>query len=85
MKMFERLGRKFIKGAKAELSEPGEGAAKDIQKVIKAASGLLEIGIMVLAVILAGKSAGSSNAQAYGDAGHVVINNYIYTDRKDEE
>lgn len=65
--MFERIGRKLIRGAKAEaLAIREEGCSKLIEAGLK-------IGILVLALMCGG---GAAKKQA--SSGTVIVNNYIY-------
>lgn len=62
--MFEKLGRKFIQGAKAEIVSP-EKPSLDWEKVIEAGCALLELGIFAFAMLSGGRSS------------TVIVNNYI--------
>lgn len=67
--MLEKLGKKFIQGAKAEIISP-EKPSLDWEKVIEAGCALLELGIFAFAM-LSGKECEGS----YGRT--VIVNNYI--------
>ncbi len=70
----EKIGKKFAKGAKAEILNPESGKI-DIpwDKVIKAGMALLELGVLAIAVFSGGAS--KPVEKPYG--GTIVINNYI--------
>lgn len=62
--MFEKFGKKFIQGAKAEILEPTTPGV-DFEKVIEAGCALLELGIFAFAMLSGGRSS------------TVIVNNYI--------
>lgn len=62
--MFEKFGKKFIQGAKAEILEPTTPGI-DWKKVLEAGCALLELGIFAFAMLSGGRSS------------TVIVNNYI--------
>lgn len=62
--MLEKLGKKFIQGAKAEILEPTTSGI-DWEKVIEAGCALLELGIFAFAMLGGGRSS------------TMIVNNYI--------
>jgi len=67
--MLEKLGKKFIQGAKAEILEPTTPGI-DWEKVIEAGCALLELGIFAFAML-----SGRGCRESYGRT--VIVNNYI--------
>ena len=74
--MFEKLGRKFMRGAKAELTD---GDGPDIEKILCTGLKVLGAGIMLIAMFMGAKS---GHGQPEG-SGTIVINNYIMKDDKE--
>lgn len=68
--MLEKIGRKFIKGAKSELQEdpPALFDTKDLSNVAETALALGFLALMIL-----GLTKGSSKAQPVT----VIVNNYV--------
>lgn len=74
--MFEKIGRKLVRGAKAELFEPPEKDGKDyILGIILAAC---RVGIFAIA-LLADSKRGKSDSQP----STIIVNNYIYKEEKE--
>ena len=67
--MFEKFGKKFIQGAKAEILEPTTPGI-NWEKVIEAGCALLELGIFAFAML-----GGRDCKGSYGRT--VIVNNYI--------
>ena len=65
--MFERIGRKLARGAKAEILEPTDSAG--LRDVLGIALQALEAGLLALALFLPDKKEASSPT--------VIVNNYI--------
>lgn len=70
--MFEKIGRKLMRGAKAEFSESPE--VIDWDKITKAAVKVLEIGLFATALIFSGKKLVRTQT--------VITNNYYFCGRK---
>lgn len=66
--MFEKIGQKLMRGAKAEIAKVTEA---DPKQVVKVASTVMEIGLFLL-VIFCGKAGGSSVSTPT-----VIVNNYL--------
>ena len=67
--LLEKLGKKFAKGAKAEILEPKDD--KDFFRFLEAGISLLELGIFALAMF---SKSGSSSVSTPTT---IVVNNYI--------
>lgn len=66
--MFEKIGRKFVKGAKAELSDT---SSLDWDKILHAAIRIAEAGLFTAVIFWSGKSESSVRTPT------VIVNNYI--------
>lgn len=74
--MFEKIGRKLIRGAKAEmLGPPGEDSTNYICDLIL---GIGKLALFAAALLLDG---GSGSAKK-GQQSTVIVNNYIYKEEK---
>ena len=74
--MFEKIGRKLVRGAKAEMFEPpGEDGRDYILEIILAIG---KIGIFALALLADSKGEKSSQQPST-----VIVNNYIYKEEKE--
>ena len=69
--MFEKIGRKLVKGAKAEISESPD-AIIDWDKITKAAIRVAEIGLFVAAIFW------PSNSKRLVRTQTVITNNYYF-------
>jgi len=74
--MFEKLGRKFMRGAKAEMFQPPGENGKDY--ILDLILGIGKIGLFGLALLLDGGSGGKKSQQST-----VIVNNYIYKGEKE--
>lgn len=65
--MFERIGRKLARGAKAEILDPSDSTS--FHDILEVATHVLEAGLLALALFLPDKKETSSPT--------VIVNNYI--------
>lgn len=75
--MFEKIGRKLIRGAKAEMLGPPGTDGKDA--LCDLILGIGKITLFGLALLLDGGSSGNKK----GQTSTVIVNNYIYKEEKE--
>lgn len=72
--MFEKIGRKLIRGAKAEMTEKPLIDEETLDRIIEGGLKLLGLGVLLLCVLTGNKESKTATT---------VVNNYIYIKKED--